>query len=67
MSLRLTPSAHKKKRLVINTKGSANLRSVSGADAADEPAEALAEVITMAKLAPDPDAHTRHPHINVAP
>src|ERR1700722_1278377 len=67
MSFRLTPSAHKKKRLVIRTNGSAKRRSVSGADVEEEADEPPADVITIVKSAPDPDAHTRHPHINVAP
>src|SRR5580704_14843963 len=67
MSLRLTPSAHKKKRLVIRTNGGANRRSVSGADAEEDGPALPAEVITMVRSAPDQDGHTRHPHINVAP
>src|SRR5580704_5070493 len=67
MSFKLTPSAHKKKRLVINTNGRANRRSVRGADVEEDVEAFPAEVITMAKSAPDRDVHTRHPRINVAP
>ena len=48
MSLRLTPNAHKKNKLVINTKGTRNRRSVSGAefdeDAPPDPAPVVVEI-----------------------